>query len=95
MQGHGAQIAILAAPRATALNERNLASAVVEILPTATAAGKPGDSLGTWLVSDALGTPQTFPCAGKTWSIALRPVRHYKPYSITLKKFTHERYPGT
>ncbi len=94
-QAHGAQIAITEVPRATALNEGNLASAVVEILPTATADGKASDSLGTWLVSGALGTPQTFSCAGKTWSIALRPVRHYKPFSIQLIKFTHERYPGT
>ena len=27
--------------------------------------------------------------------IALRPARYYKPYSVTLQKFTHERYAGT
>jgi cytochrome c biogenesis protein ResB len=27
--------------------------------------------------------------------IALRPMRYYKPYSVTLQKFTHERYAGT
>ena len=25
----------------------------------------------------------------------MRPERHYKPYSLTLQKFTHERYAGT
>jgi len=25
----------------------------------------------------------------------MRPARYYKPYSITLQKFTHERYAGT
>jgi hypothetical protein len=25
----------------------------------------------------------------------MRPERYYKPYSLTLQKFTHERYPGT
>ena len=25
----------------------------------------------------------------------MRPARYYKPYSVTLQKFTHERYPGT
>ena len=25
----------------------------------------------------------------------LRPARYYKPYSVTLQKFTHERYAGT
>jgi len=27
--------------------------------------------------------------------VHLRPVRYFKPYSITLQKFTHESYPGT
>ena len=56
---------------------------------------KDGGSFGTWLVSDALGAPQTFSCAGRTWLITLRPARYYKPYSVTLQKFTHERYAGT
>jgi len=25
----------------------------------------------------------------------LRPVRYYKPYSVTLQKFTHDKYVGT
>ena len=25
----------------------------------------------------------------------MRPARYYKPYSMTLRKFTHERYAGT
>src|SRR6516162_3005555 len=54
-----------------------------------------GGSLGTWLVSDALGAPQTFACGGRTWMITLRPARYYKPYSVTLQKFTHEKYAGT
>lgn len=94
-QALGAQIAVAPAPRATAMNESNLVSAVVEILPTAAAEGTSTNSLGTWLLSDALGAPQTFLCDGRRWSIALRPKRHYKPYSLKLVKFTHERYPGT
>ena len=27
--------------------------------------------------------------------ITLRPSRYYKPYSVTLQKFTHEKYAGT
>jgi hypothetical protein len=94
-RAHGAQIAVAEAPRATAMNERNLPCAVIEILPAATGGEGGGDSLGTWLVSEALGMPQTFLCGGRTWSIAARPARHYKPFSIKLVKFTHERYPGT
>ena len=54
-----------------------------------------GSSLGIWLVSDALGAPQTFSCGGRTWMLTLRPARYYKPYSVTLQRFTHERYAGT
>jgi hypothetical protein len=83
-------IAVDAAPRATAQDERNVPTAVIEIVPKEGAS-----SLGTWLVSDALGAPQTFSCAGKNWKIAMRVAREYKPYSVTLQKFTHERYAGT
>ena len=89
-QGPGAMIAVDAVPRATAQNERNVPAAAIEILPK-----DGGTSLGTWLVSDALGAPQTFSCAGHNWRIAMRLARHYKPYSVTLQKFTHERYAGT
>ena len=27
--------------------------------------------------------------------ITMRPVRRYKPFSVTLQKFTHEKYAGT
>ena len=65
-------------------------SAAIEIVPKET-----GASLGTWLVSDALGAPQTFSCGGRTWMITMRPARYYKPYSVTLQRFTHEQYAGT
>src|ERR1044072_9422435 len=88
-QGPGAMIAVEPAPRATAQDERDVPSAAIEILP------RDGGSLGTWLVSDALGAPQTFICGGRTSMVTLRPARYYKPYSVTLQKFTHEKYAGT
>ena len=88
-QGPGAMIAVDPVARATAGDERDVPSAAIEILP------KDGGSLGTWLVSDALGAPQTFTCGGRTWMITMRPARYYKPYSVTLQKFTHEKYAGT
>src|SRR5436305_14937841 len=84
-QGRGAMVAVGPVMRATAVDERDVPSAEIEILP------KDGGSLGTWLVSDALGAPQTFACSGRTWMITLRPSRYYKPYSVTLQKFTHEK----
>src|SRR5437899_4906662 len=88
-QGPGTMIAVQPAPPGIAPDEREVPSAAIEILP------KDGGSLGTWLVSDALGAPQTFACGGRTWMITLRRSRYYKPYSVTLQKFTHERYAGT
>jgi hypothetical protein len=89
-QGPGAMIAVEPAPRATGMDERDVPSAAIEIIPKDS-----GGSLGTWLASDALGAPQTFSCGGRTWMIAMRTARYYKPYSVTLQKFTHERYAGT
>jgi hypothetical protein len=94
-QGPGAQVIVEPAPRATGVNERDVVTAAIEIIPTQSADGAAARSLGTWLVSDALGAPQTFLCAGRTWQLAMRPARYYKPYSVTLQKFTHEKYVGT
>ena len=69
-------------------DDRNIPSAYVELVG-------PEGSLGTWLVSPALEDPQTFTAAGRTWKMALRFARHYKPYSLTLLKFSHDRYAGT
>jgi len=88
-RGPGAMIAVEPAPPSTAQDERDVPAAAIEILP------KDGGSLGTWLVSDALGAPQTFSCGGRTWMLAMRTARYYKPYSVKLQKFTHEKYAGT
>jgi hypothetical protein len=94
-QGPGAQVVVEPAPRATGVNDRDLVTAAIEIIPTRSADGAAERSLGTWLVSDALGAPQTFSSAGRTWQLVMRPARYYKPYSVTLQKFTHEKYAGT
>ncbi len=39
--------------------------------------------------------PQGFTVNGRQYEIALRPVRYYKPYTITLLEFKHETYAGT
>jgi hypothetical protein len=88
--GAGARISVRSLPRATRLEERDVMSAVIEIIP---ANGDP--SLGTWLVSDAMAASQDFELGGRQWSLQLRPARYYKPYSLSLRDFTHEVYPGT
>jgi hypothetical protein len=94
-QGLGAQIAVESAPRATGVDERDVPCAAIEIVPVDFTSGATAPSLGTWLVSDALGAVQSFSYGDRTWQIALRPTRYYKPYSVTLQKFTHEKYAGT
>jgi len=66
----------------------NRAAAIVEPV-----AG--GRSYGSWLVSAGLGARQQFTHEGRTYVLAMRPKRTYLPYSLTLKKFSHDRYPGT
>jgi len=94
-RGVGAQVSVQPLARATAPDEQNVVTAVIEIVPVDLASGATHESLGTWLVSDALGAPQTFSWMNQTWQLVMRPARYYKPYSITLQKFTHERYAGT
>ena len=91
-EGAGAQMAVTEVPQATAENERDLQSAVIEIAPI------PGEADSqppvTCLVSDQIGA-QTFSYAGKSWRLLMRRQRYYKPYSLTLKKHTRELYTGT
>jgi len=76
-QGPGAMIAVEPAPLATAADERDVPSAAIEILP------KDGGSLGTCLVSDVLGAPQTFASCGRTWMFTLRLARYYEHIMVT------------
>lgn len=85
----GARLAIIPLPVTYKQNERNLPAAVVELIGPANA------SLGTWVVSTMLVQPQTFDYAGRTWRLAMRFERAYKPYDLTLLKFSHDRYLGT
>jgi hypothetical protein len=54
-----------------------------------------GDGIGGMFPGLSLTQPQTFTFQGRTYQIALRPVRYYVPYSVTLLAFTHDTYPGT
>ena len=53
-----------------------------------------GQDLGRYLVSEHL-EPERVSFNGKTYLLDLRPRRVYKPYSITLLHFSHDRYLGT
>ncbi len=86
--GVGTGVTVRPLPPVTADDQLNRTVAFVEPV----AAGK---SYGIWLVSNVLGAPQSFTHEGRTYTLALRPRRQYLPYSVTLKAFRHDVYPGT
>lgn len=86
--GVGGHVVAAPQPVTHRSDERNLPSALVEL------AGPEG-ALGTYLVSAHLPEAQTFGYGGRTWQIALRLRRTYQPFSLTLLKFSHDRYAGT
>ena len=47
------------------------------------------------ILGPALETPQAFAYEGRQFQLWLRPVRYYKPFSIKLKEFRHDKYMGT
>jgi len=94
-EGIGARVTVTPLNVDTSPDGVNTASAIIEIVPLPSADEATAAPLGTWLVSDDLGAPQTFDYAGKPWRIELRRKRYYNKYSLTLQKFTHERYAGT
>jgi len=54
-----------------------------------------GKSYGTWLVSNGISAPQSFSHDGRTYRLGMRQRREYLPFSVTLKDFSHDVYPGT
>lgn len=86
--GIGASVTVRELRPSTNDEVPNRAAAIVEPI----AAGR---SYGTWLVSPGLGARQTFTHEGRTYQLQMRSQRTYLPYSLTLKKFRHDVYPGT
>jgi len=86
--GVGAGVTLLEVPPVSGDNDVDSTAVFVEPI-----AG--GRSYGIWLASKALGAPQSFTHEGRTYQIAMRHRRQYLPYSVTLKKFSHDKYAGT
>ncbi|RFC48406.1 MAG: ABC-type transport system involved in cytochrome c biogenesis [Verrucomicrobia bacterium] len=87
-RGVGPQILATLQPLTYKQDERNIPAAYVELTG-------PEGVIGIWLVSPFLDDPQHFTAGGRSWKIALRFARHYQPYSLTLLKFSHDKYAGT
>jgi hypothetical protein len=86
--GVGARVQVIPLPITYKQDERNLPAAFIEIVG-------PAGPVGTWVVSPVVGMPQTFPFEGRTWELVFRFKRYYKPFTLSLLKFSHDRYPGT
>ncbi len=86
--GVGTGLAVREIPVFTVDDAQNSAAALVE-------ARAGTQSLGVFWVSNALGAPQGFAREGRDWKLSLRPRRYYLPFSMTLKEFKHDVYPGT
>jgi hypothetical protein len=86
--GYGRNVNVKGRPRVVSDAEMNRTSVYVE--PVAK-----DQSHGVWLVSAASEEIQSFTAEGRTYLMAMRPRRTYLPYSLTLKKFSHDVYPGT
>jgi len=87
--GVGAGMSVTPRHPVTADGEQNTAVALVEPVL------KDGKSLGVYLLSNGLGAPQGFIHEGRSWKLALRLRQYRHPFSLTLKDFKHDRYPGT
>jgi hypothetical protein len=96
-KGIGPQLVATPLPMTYKMDERNLPTAFVELV------GSEG-SLGTYLTAPHPSRepphqpaiePQRFEYAGRTFTVGLRPTRTYKPFTLTLLKFSHDRYAGT
>jgi len=87
-QGIGTRVQVMPLALTYKPDERNLPAAFVEIVG-------PSGSVGTWVVSPAVGMPQTFSFEGHTWELVFRFKRTYHPFALTLLKFSHDKYPGT
>jgi len=69
-------------------NRRNLPAAYIDVISE----GKP---IGTWLLWSGLDGIQTFSVEGRRFAFQMRPLRRYLPFTVTLKDFKFDRYPGT
>jgi ResB-like family len=105
-QGIGQRLFFSPQPTTIRSDDENVPSALVEVV---TPKGSLGTwTVSNWLsryapnlrrelgqLGSLLDIPQQFTYQDRTYQLALRPVRYYLPYSLTLLHFTHKIYKGT
>ena len=107
--GIGQRLLFTAAPVTARLDDENKPAALVEVVSDKGSVGN--WTVSTWLTRQPwcsilqgqfgallgvpIDAPQTFAVAGRTYQLAMRAVRYYQLYTITLLEFKHDVYPGT
>lgn len=87
--GLGTQMAATPAPQATGVDNKNdLPAAYVTLLDDS-------GPVGTYLATVWFTQPQTVTVGGKQYYLQLRFTRSYKPYTIHLIDFKHDKFVGT
>jgi hypothetical protein len=108
-QGIGRQLLFAAVPETKRMDDENRPTALIEVVAGRQSLGdwtvsfwlaKPSLAEGLQpefgaLLQTPLTEPQKFQVAGRTYELALRPLRYYKPYTISLLEFKHDIYAGT
>ena len=105
----GARIAFDERPFQVAMNKRNIPAANIEIMTDEGSKGT--FAVSNWQAEKNLiqimaesftrsfnpemVRPGRFEYKSRTYEVAMRPVRYYKPFTIQLRDFTHDRYAGT
>jgi hypothetical protein len=87
-QGSGQRLQFAPAAPETRLDRRNMPTAYLELVT-------PGGSLGVWAVSLWLDPVQSLQYEGRTYELAMRPTRYYRPFALRLNQFSHDKYMGT
>lgn len=96
-------------PLATAMDDRNIPAGTFEIVTDEGSKGT--FPVSNWLhedrlvhnITDQIGSrlkpdfaePPRFSYKGHNYELVMRPIRYYKPFTLTLEDFTHEKYAGT
>ena len=84
----GPMAVAVAIPKTYKQDERNQPAASVSLLQN-------GQQVGSWNLASGFPQPIQFKIESKPFEIVLRPRRYYRPFSITLEEFRHDRYAGT
>ncbi len=109
VQGVGQKVAFDAVPRAGRSDSRDVPAALVELEASGKSLGRWW--LSGWIgepellnsllrqttgpARESLSRPQTLQYEGRTFRLVMRPARYYKPFSLELLKFSHDKYIGT